>query len=282
MRRINTGLSGLTILLRYCAYALSRLRGNPALSEEANLLEGAATELQGSLQSNQVAINSAMAALAVRDARKYELDVALRAARLGVLSIVRNNRGSQIYRTIFPNGFADVLRSNPVDEINQARNVLRRMTELQSPALGPAAEALQVAIDALVAAITDSEAADRAEADSRVTLLNVKIRFASQYEDIYRRLTNILGDWRLAETYFRRFPKVKAVADPVPEDVPQAEGTAVPRLVVAAEGAPAGATPASSAVTGLNAGTDHDAVTGTASNLNPDSGTEADQEASAA
>jgi len=37
----------------------------------------------------------------------------LRAVRLGVLSIVRNNRRSRIYLTIFPNGFVDVLRSNP-------------------------------------------------------------------------------------------------------------------------------------------------------------------------
>lgn len=254
MRRINISQSPMTILLRYCAFALSRLRGNPALTQEATLLEQAETELLAAVQSDQNTTKVAMAAQAVRDTKKYELDVALRAARLAVLSLVRNNRGSRIYRTIFPNGFVDVLRGNPLDEINQARNVLRNLAEIQSAALGPAAEGLQAAVDALLVAITDSDAAARAEADSRVMLLNAKIRFAGQYDEIYRRLATILGDWRLAETYFRRFPKVTsatvAETEPQPQPLPQPAPT--------------------------------DAAPGTAPNLNLASGTEAAPQAEAA
>ena len=221
MRRINISQSPMTILLRYCAFVLSRLRGNPALTQEATLLEQAETELLASAQNNQTAIEVAMAALAVRETKQYELDVALRAVRLAVLSLVRNNRGSRIYRMIFPNGFVDVLRSNPLDEINQARNVLRSLVEIQSPALEPVTAGLQAAVDALLVATTDSATAVRAETDSRVALLNAKIRFASQYDEIYHRLTNILGDWRLAETYFRRFRKVTMDPAPVAETQPK-------------------------------------------------------------
>jgi hypothetical protein len=46
-----------------------------------------------------------------------------------------------------------------------------------------------------------------------------KSRFSQQHEEVYHRLTNVFGDWRLSETYFRRFHDEKTVPDPTPETV---------------------------------------------------------------
>lgn len=226
MQRINTNNSAVTILNRFSAYTLARLRGNPNLAEVADVAQRAHDSLHQAIDADWSAQQSTMAALSVRDEKQYQLDVALREMRHAILAAVRNNRRSTLYKTAFPDGFTDVLRRNPNDELEQARSILQKLAEVQSTGIPPAVQVLQAAADDLAAAIAACEAAETAEKGASVALGVEKEQFAASYQAVYCSLVTTLDDWRLAETYFRHVPPrggKQAKEDPQPQPVPQPE-----------------------------------------------------------
>lgn len=225
MRQLIRSLSAMTVLYTFSAYLLARLRSNPSLVAIAAFAQEAHNALYTALQTFLSARTETMAAAAVRDTKRFGLDVAYRSLRGAVLSLVRNDRCSKLYKAIFHDGFSAVLRGSPEEELGQAQKTLRWLAELQNPALAAATEGLQLATDDLDTALTGYQDAEKAE-ESAATALNIaKEVYCTKYEQVYGKLLDTLGERRLADSYFR---PTAVPSKPQPEPVPQPQPVPAP------------------------------------------------------
>lgn len=234
MRQLNPSLSAMTVLYKYSAYLLARLRTNPDLAEVTAFAQDAHVSLNTALQAQLAAQTETMAAASIRDSVRFLLDVAFRALRLAALSAVRNDRKSQLYRFIFSDGFTAVLRGNAQEELAWAVRILQKLAEIQNPALAPATQGLQSAADAMTGALAEYRTVRAAEESATTALESAKESYCLKYQQVFGKLLDVLGERRLCETYFRRStspdaPQPEPVPQPRPEPVPQSLPAPVPQ-----------------------------------------------------
>lgn len=235
MNQLSPSSSFETLVDVYGWYAVTRLDGNPDLATVAADARSMNSDLEASYDNFRSVARANMSSVSARDTQKYQLDAALRGARTAVLGWVHNRRSSKYYRAIFPGGLSGAIRCGAAEELQIARNVLTKMTELQVPVLAPAMETLRAAIEALEAALANCAVSLRALKDAWSVVQAAKVTFCRRYYGLYCQVVQILGDPALAMTYFRR---ERRPASALPE-VPEASGAspaipqAVPTTVVA-------------------------------------------------
>ena len=199
-----------TILNRFLPYVLARLESHPELAAVTALVQMAHDSLESALWKFWSAQKETMAAASVRDARRYQLDAALRTLRTAILVTTFNDRRSTLYQAVFPDGFSSVIESNPTDELAQARRILQVLDEFPNPDLAPAVDRLQRAGDALAAALTGLHTAVAEEQAASGALATAKQSCCMKYEASYYQLVLALRERRQAETFFRRVRRSEA------------------------------------------------------------------------
>ena len=220
MKALDPTVSPLTITNFFSPYLLARLRANPLLTAQANTVQAADDVLSSALQAYWTAQKTTMTAVSVRDSKEYLLDASLRALRNGLLVGALNDRRSEIFRSVLPDGLSPVLYSNPEDKVAQVRRVLQNLAEFVSPALPAETQGVQAALDALVASMAEVDAADSAEQTAWGAVCTARLSYCHKYSEVYHQLILTLGEKRQAEAYFRPSRRARPAAPaPVPEPV---------------------------------------------------------------
>jgi hypothetical protein len=220
MNQLNPNASVETLVDGYGWYAVTRLDGNPDLAEVAAEARSISNDLDQAQNNYRPAARAMMSAASVRDAKKYQLDVALRFTHTAFLAWVHNRRSSTYYRATFSNGLAGAICSNVDKEIQIADDIVVTLTSYQVPELASVIQGLQSAIAALKTAVGDYEAALRARKEAWSVVQAAKVTFCRRYYGLYCQIFQIVGDPALAQTYFRRPER----SEPASEDAPASEG----------------------------------------------------------
>jgi len=102
MNQLSPSSSAETLVDGYGWYTVTRLEGNPALAAVAAEARSMNSDLDESQANFRSVARATMSSASTRDARKYQIDAALRNARTAVLIWVHNCRRIGTLNRVLP------------------------------------------------------------------------------------------------------------------------------------------------------------------------------------